>query len=87
MANLLQTALELGNSCTGYCVHVAAVATLKEVVGNTRDHGSVVAAKLEWRKDAVEVGTLGQHCAETGVCCNTAATDNGVEAGVVCGFQ
>ena len=59
VAYLLEAAFELRNSCTGYCVHVAAVAALQEVVGNSRDHGSVVAAKLEWRENAVEIGALG----------------------------
>ena len=53
MANLLESAFELWNTGTGYSVHVAAVAALEEVVGNTCDHGSVVAAELEGREDAV----------------------------------
>jgi hypothetical protein len=64
MANLLESPLELRNTCAGYSVHVAAVAALEEVVGNTCDHCTVVAAKLERREDAVEVASLSQHGAQ-----------------------
>ena len=87
MSYLFQPPLELRNTGTGYSVHVAAVAALQKVVGNARNHCSVVAAELEWREDAVEVAALGQHGSKAGVCCNTAATDNCFEAGVICGFQ
>jgi hypothetical protein len=84
---LVETALELWDSCAGYCVHIATVAALEEVVGYTGYHGSVVAAEFEWREDAVDVGALGEHCAEAGISCNSAAADNCFEPGIVSGFQ
>ena len=64
MAYLLKPPLELRNAGTGNSVHIAAVSALEEVVGNTSNHGSVVAAKLERREDAVEVSAFCQHCAK-----------------------
>ena len=84
---LFQSPLKLRNTGTGYCVHVAAVAALEEVVGNSGNHSPVVAAKLERRENAVEVASFCQHCAESGICCDTAATDNCFETGVIGGFQ
>ena len=64
VANLFESAFELRNAGTGNGVHVAAVAALEEVVGNTCNHCSVISAKLEGREDAGEVASLGQHCAK-----------------------
>ena len=55
MSNLFKSTLKLRNAGAGNCVHVAAVAALKEVVGNAGNHGSVIAAELKWWEDAVEV--------------------------------
>ena len=87
VAYLLESAFELRNTCTGYGVHVAAVAALQEMIGNTCDHCSVISAKLKWRENAVEILSFCKHCAKTGVCSYTAATDNCFETGVVCGFK
>ena len=87
MSHLFQPTLKLRNTCTGYGVHVATVAALEEVVGNTGNHGAVVAAELQWRENAVDVGALGEHCAEAGIGSNTAAADNCFKAGVIYGSQ
>ena len=87
VANLLESTLELWNAGTGYSIHVAAVAALEEVVGNSGNHSPVVAAKLERREYAVEVASFCQHCAEAGVCCNTAATNYSLKAGIICGLE
>ena len=87
VSNLLESAFELWNTGTGNSVHVAAVAALQEVVGNTRNHSTIISAKLEGREDAVEVSAFCQHGSKAGVSRNTAATDNGFKAGVICGFQ
>ena len=76
MSYLFKSTLKLRNAGAGNCVHVAAVAALEEVVGYSGNHGSVVAAEFEWREDAVDVGALGEHCAEAGISCNSAAADN-----------
>ena len=64
VTNLLESTLELWNAGTGYSIHVAAVAALEEVVGNSRNHSTIVSAKLEGREDAVEVASLSQHGAQ-----------------------
>ena len=64
MTYLLESPLKLWNTGTGYGLHVAAVTALEEVVSNTCNHCTIVAAKFEWREDAVEVSAFCQHCAK-----------------------
>jgi hypothetical protein len=64
VSDLIQAALELWDSGTGYGIHVAAVAALEEVVGYAGNHGAVVTAEFERREDAVYVCALGEHGTE-----------------------
>ena len=87
MSNLIKSALELRDSCTCYCIHVAAVAALEEVVGYAGYHGTVVAAQFQWREDAVDVCAFSEHCAEAGISCNTAAAYNCLKTSVIYGTK
>lgn len=57
-----KTALKLRNARTGCCIPAAAVASLKKVVRNTRNHSAVVTAKFERRENTVKICMFCKHC-------------------------